>query len=209
MAGLTFELLKIFWDIVQTIVEHQKEYDYFFIGMAIYLLMWFVLFRRRFGRLFMIVEHEVIHALFALLTFNRVIEIKANILRGHMMHLSGGNWLLTTAPYFFSLLGVIIIGLIHIASPLYYTVLTGLLGYVVAHHLHTLSVMLSPNQPDIKEVGYPFALLFLPGANLLMLIVLLTQIPYDSIYLTPVIDYLYDLIIYYFEGLKAYIMNWL
>ncbi len=173
MAGLTFELLKIFWDIIQIIVEHQKEYDYFFIGMAIYLLMWFVLFRKRFGRLFMTIEHEFIHALFTFLSLNRILEIKASIVGGHMIHLSEGNWLVTISPYFFSLLGVVVIGLIHIATPSYYPILIGMLGYVVTHHIHTLMVMIRPTQTDLQRVGYPFSFLFLPGANLLMITAIL------------------------------------
>ncbi len=209
MALLTWELIGILWEMILAIKAEQEIADYFFMGMALYILVWFVLFRQRFGRMLMILEHEFIHALFSLLTFNRVVEIRANIVRGHILHLSGGNWLMTIAPYFFSLSGVVIIFLLQIASPQYYPILVGALGYVLTHHLHTLTVMLSPHQSDIKEVGYLFSILFLPSANLLMVIALLSQLPYDGIEFTEILEHLYALLIYYWETFKLYISNWL
>jgi len=214
VAGLTWELFKIFWNIIITIAQNQERYDYFFMGMGLYILTWFVLFPKREGKLLMILEHELTHAIFAILSFKKILGIFAHIHHGGLMsyvdkNQKHDNWLITISPYFFSILGMIVIALLHIATPSYYPILEGMLGYVVVHHLHTIVVMTSPKQRDIKKVGYLFASLFLPGANLMMLILFLTQIPNDGIDLTPVVAYLHDLVLYYMEILKAYIMNWL
>jgi hypothetical protein len=73
----------------------------------------------------------------------------------------------------------------------------GVVGYTLVHHIYNVTVTLHPKQSDITEVGLPFSILFLPSANLMMIIVMLTQIPNDSIYLQPVIDYLYYSLTFY------------
>lgn len=183
-------------------IEDFKIYQNFFIGMGAYFIIWFVLFRNRIGRLLLIFEHEITHTLFALLSLNKIIEIRAHMVGGYMTYRGtkgkrNGNWLIDVSPYFFSTLGVIVIGIIHISSPKYYPILMGVLGYTLVHHVYNVVISFHPKQTDIIEVGLPFSFLFLPSANLAMIIIILTQIPDDSIYLQTVIDYLYDSVIYY------------
>lgn len=199
-----FELGRIFLDIALSILQNQDAYGHFFIGMGCYLLMWFVLFRNKLGRLFTTLEHEITHSIFALLTFHKIKEIRAHFHYGGYILFSGGkgNWLMLIAPYFFSTLGVIVIGLIHLSSPEYYPVLVVLLGYSFLHHIHNTIVAIHPRQTDLQQVGFFFSFLFLPGANLLMLIVLLTQIPEDQIHLHTAMGYLYDLSDYYLHQVQ-------
>lgn len=117
------ELGRIFFNILITMVESSENYDNFFIGMGIYLLMWFILFRKKLGRWFAILEHELTHTIFAFLSFNKIVELRASIVGGHMAFLGGkskGNWLITISPYFFPTMAILVIGLIHLASPQYY-----------------------------------------------------------------------------------------
>ena len=199
---LFLELGTVFFKITFSMIEDFKIYQNFFIGMGAYFIIWFVLFRNRIGRLLLIFEHEITHTLFALLSLNKIIEIRAHMIGGYMTYRGtkgkrNGNWLIDVSPYFFSTLGVIVIGIIHISSPKYYPILMGVLGYTLVHHVYNVVISFHPKQTDIIEVGLPFSFLFLPSANLAMIIIILTQIPDDSIYLQTVIDYLYDSVIYY------------
>ena len=198
---LFLDLGVIFLKITYTIIEDFSKYKNFFIGMGAYFVIWFILFKNRIGRLLVIFEHEITHTIFALLSFNKIISIAAHNQFGGFMTFRGGktqgNWLIDISPYFFSTLGVIVIGIIHISSPTYYPILMGILGYTTIHHIYNVIVAFHPKQSDITKVGLPFSILFLPSANLMMIIVMLTQIPNDSIYLQPVIDYLYYSLTFY------------
>ena len=198
---LFLDLGIIFLKIVYTMIEDFYEYRNFFIGIGIYFITWFILFKNRIGRLLVVLEHEITHTIFALLSFNKIISIAAHTQFGGFMTFMGGktqgNWLIDVSPYFFSTFGIIVIGIIHISSPIYYPILMGIIGYSVIHHIYNVAVTFSLRQPDIIEAGIPFSILFLPSANLIMLIVMLTEIPNDSIYLQPVIDYLCYSLSYY------------
>ncbi len=196
------ELGRIFFNMLISMIEKQEQYDSFFIGMGIYLLMWFILFRNKIGRWFAVLEHELTHTIFAFLSFNKILELRAHFRGGYMVYHGGkskGNWLITISPYFFPTLAIVVIGLIHLASPQYYSVLIGLLGYSFVHHIHNTIVSIHPRQIDLQQVGYFFSFLFLPSANLAMMIIILSQIPNDSIYLQTAIDYLYDVSLYYID----------
>jgi len=195
---LSLELGMILLGIIYSMSEHFDRYSNFFVGMGIYAIMWFIIFRNRVGSMIAIMEHEFTHALFAVLSLNRLIALRVSIVDGVVYYAggkSGGNWLITISPYFFSTIGVIIIGLIHLANSSYYPVLIGSLGYILVHHIHNTLRAFDTRQSDIQKVGLPFAILFLPSANLAMIIVLLSQIPNDSIHLSTILDYLYRTII--------------
>lgn len=200
---LFLDLGTIFFKITYTIIEDFSKYQNFFIGMGTYFITWFILFKNRIGRLLVVLEHEITHSIFALLSFNKIVSIAAHNQLGGFMTFRGtvgrtqGNWLIDVSPYFFSTFGVIVIGIIHISSPRYYPILIGILGYTVVHHIYSVVVTFHPKQSDIVGVGLPFSILFLPSANLMMIIIMITQIPNDSIHLQPVIDYLYYSLIFY------------
>ncbi|NEW60932.1 hypothetical protein GSY74_06510 [Sulfurovum sp. bin170] len=205
---LFLELGTVFFKITYSMIEDFVVYQNFFIGMGAYFIIWFVLFRNRIGRLLLILEHEITHTIFALISFNKIIEIRAHMVGGYMRYMGTegrrqGNWLIDVSPYFFSTLGVAVIGIIHISSPTYYPILMGILGYTLVHHVYNVIISFHPRQSDIVEVGLPFSFLFLPSANLAMIIIMLTQIPGDKIYLGTVIDYLYDSATYYGDFLLS------
>lgn len=193
----------IFFKIIYTMIEDFYKYQNFFIGIGVYIITWFILFKNRIGRLLVVLEHEITHSIFALLSFNKIVSIAAHNQFGGFMTFRGtagrkqGNWLIDVSPYFFSTLGIIVIGVVHISSPTYYPILMGALGYTVVHHIYNVTVTFSSKQPDIIEAGVPFSILFLPSANIMMIIIMLTQIPNDSIHLQPAINYLYSSLTYY------------
>ena len=67
-----------------------------------YVVVWWCFFRRSRFTLILTLEHEITHALFAIVTFHRVTGLRATAFRGGQVRFVGeGNWLITVAPYFF------------------------------------------------------------------------------------------------------------
>lgn len=206
-ALLTYELLMMLVEVIEIIYNYKTFYKPLFIGMGVYFVLWFILFNNRQGNWFLTIEHEFTHTLFALLTFHKIVDFKAtDNMGGHMQYsgVGGGNWLITIAPYFFPTFSMFIVGLIYFSKSQYYPVLTMLLGYSIVYHIHSTYKETSSQQPDIQEVGVPFALLFLPSANIFSLITLLSFIPNDRIYFWRLSEHLSDYISVHFIDLIEY-----
>lgn len=63
-----------FLQVVRFIFAHKEYYRFFFIGLAVYWLVWYCLRGKNWGFLwFSTPEHEVTHALFAIASCNRVV----------------------------------------------------------------------------------------------------------------------------------------
>lgn len=212
MAFLTFELSTILYDIIQNINRYQSDYKYLFMGMGIYIFLWFMLFKRKRMNWFFTIEHELTHSLFAILTFHTILDFYATNGRGGFMRYvggaGGGNWLITIAPYFFPTFSMIIIGLIYFSQPKFYPLLVGLLGYSVVYHIHSTYKETEIKQPDIQNVGLPFSFLFLPSANLLAMIGILSAIPNDGIEFMRILDGLYYYLSYHFHSIIFYLTSY-
>ncbi len=192
---LTYELSIILYEITETIYTHQTFYKHLFIGMGSYIFLWIFIFSNIRGNWFLTIEHELTHTIFALLTFHKIVDFKASDSWGGYMQFSGagrGNWLITIAPYFFPTFSMIVILFIYLSQPKYHYILVGILGYSIIYHIHSTWNETSLKQPDIQEVGLPFALLFLPSANLLALIGILSAIPYDGINFSDILNRIYQ-----------------
>ena len=198
----SFLILKftiVLFAILLKMYQNPIIYKEFFMGMGIYILS-ILLFKNRRGNWFFTIEHELTHVLFALLTFHKIIDFKASDRNGgHILFsgVGGGNWLITISPYFFPTYSMIVIISIYFFEPRFYPFLVMLLGYSMLYHIHSTYYEISLNQPDIKEAGIIFSFLFLPGANLLALIMILSAIPNDNIKFFVIVDnfykYLYSL----------------
>lgn len=130
------------------------------------------------GSFLAIMEHELTHMLFALLTFHPPVSLDVNQNKGGYFAFKGkGNWLIAIAPYFFPTFGFVVM-LASIAyivmgekiPDMYWSVL----GVMVGYHLASSILEIHPKQTDFKVAGYLFTLLFLPGANLIVYGILLS-----------------------------------
>nr|QJR98256.1 hypothetical protein PlAlph_2610 [uncultured Alphaproteobacteria bacterium] len=116
-----------------------------------------------------IIAHELTHSFFAVLTFHKVkhIRVAEDNSGGSMGFVGEGNWLIIIAPYFFPLFCMVYM----IGASIYLKfmpmtwVVSVLFGYFVGYHVDTVASQIHDKQTDLKEVGYPFCFMFLPGAN--------------------------------------------
>ncbi|MDE0896383.1 MAG: M50 family metallopeptidase, partial [Planctomycetota bacterium] len=141
----------------------------FILGFAGYVLGWWLLFRRRgWGSALSTLEHELTHALFALLTFHRVKSIKTTWRQGGAMQFEGGgNWLILIAPYFVPTLSLAVLAVMFILDDGGARWLHIGLGATVSYHATSTWRETHREQTDLQEVGFLFAFLFLPAANVL------------------------------------------
>ena len=151
--GLTLEVLK-----------------WFFLPLVIMIVIW-LLIPGLGGSFLSILEHEVTHMLFAILTFHSPQDI--NVKRGfggNFIYTGRGNWLISIAPYFFPTSAALVIGaggfytLLGQIPPYSYWLI---LGLMTGYHLISTLDEIHLGQPDFKAAGYLFSLLFLPGINLI------------------------------------------
>lgn len=190
LASIPFIVPK-FFEIIQIMIHQKEKYYFILIGMSFYLLMWKTFFHNIANGWLATFEHELTHAIFALATFHKITAFKATRNNGgHVVYsgVSGGNWLITIAPYFFPTFSVVILIIMYWIPIQFYNTLLGIFGFSLAYHLHSTWSETHYKQTDLKEVGFTFAWLFLPTANILAGILLLSSVPHDNIYLKVVID---------------------
>lgn len=146
------------------------------IGAVIFTLIWLIFLSRR-ESFWSVVEHELTHAVFALLFFKKVRTLNADRHRGGLVRVEGGNFIIALAPYFFPFLSVIIIILKPIILSNYQWILNALLGFTLTFHLLYLLNEFHPSQPDLRENGFLFSLIVVTFFNLFFIGLSLASLP--------------------------------
>lgn len=204
--SLPFLVPKLF-QIIQIIIRHKEDYYPFFIGMGLYIVIWKIIFKNIGNGWFSTLEHELTHMLFAVATFHKITDLKASFTgNGHIQYsgAGGGNWMITISPYFFPTFPALVLGLMYLSKNQFNIFFLGLLGFSLFYHIHSTYRETHYGQSDLKEVGFSYAWIFLPSANILVLIVLLALIPNDRIYLEIVMNKFYE---YYLSYINIFINN--
>jgi len=149
-----------------------SRYLAFIAGAGGYILLARWLSRVRiFGTFFSTLEHELTHALVAVLTFHRVLSIRSSWRNGgHIRILGRGNWLITIAPYFLPTISVLLLPVVWFAP--FPTRFVILFAYGASWGYHAWSTVQESHrgQTDLKKVGWIFCWVFLPTANLVTMV---------------------------------------
>lgn len=143
----------------------------FALGVAAFVMLWKSWFEKRaLGNWAIQFEHEVTHLLFAWLTMHRVVGFRASLAKGsHVKIMGKGNWLITSAPYFFPTLAIIL-WVISWLLPIPFLPWASLvLGFAFGYHIISTWRETHVDQEDLKLLSWNFCWLFLPTANLIML----------------------------------------
>jgi hypothetical protein len=146
------------------------------IGAGAFSLTWFVFLSRK-ESFWSVVEHELTHAIFALMFFKKVRTINADRRRGGLVKVEGGNFVIALAPYFFPLLSVIIIAVKPLIFSTYQWLLNGLLGFTLMFHLLYLLNEFHPSQPDLQQTGFLFSTVVVLFLNLFFIGLSLASLP--------------------------------
>ncbi len=139
------------------------------VGAGAFLLVWLVAVLPKTSRHRLVtVEHELTHALLALVTLHRVSGLRATLAGGgHVGYAGRGNWLIAIGPFVMPTFTLAIIVVGHWVD--HSRVLVGVLGATLAWNV--VGNWASPHRHhgDHREAGTIFALLFVTCANLLVL----------------------------------------
>jgi hypothetical protein len=159
----------------------------FLSGAGGYLAVWYLLLRQRpLGGFIVVVEHELTHAIFAWLTFHRVVGFRASLRgRGHVRYLGRGNWLISIAPYFVPTLSLIAIAVLAFLPARHLAAGSAALGATLGYHVVSTWSETHRHQTDLREVGFFFSVVFLTPVNALVLGLILA-----TAYGVPAADYL-------------------
>jgi hypothetical protein len=150
------------------VVQGMRFLAPFLAGAALYLLLWLLVMRRIKVDFLSTLEHELTHCLFAWLTFNRVVGLRATLRNGGDTRYQGTpNWLIQTGPYFFPTVTIALMVVMRFIGPQHIALMYGLLGASIIYHLISTWAETHHRQTDLREAGLWFSLLFLPTANLL------------------------------------------
>ncbi|MDY6407776.1 MAG: hypothetical protein SPL08_03635 [Pseudomonadota bacterium] len=160
----------------------------FFLPVCLIIVLWFLVPKLS-GSFISILEHEVTHMLFAILTFHipQDITIKRGQ-GGYFSYFGRGNWLISLSPYFFPTSAAIVMmlggyyGIMGQTPPSGYWII---LGIMTGYHLISTMDEIHLDQTDFKEAGYLFTILFLPGINLITYGLLMAYVchGYDGLYM--------------------------
>ena len=199
-------------NVIVLIIKYKEFYYPLFIGGGLYFIIWIIFLRKLKENLFVAVaEHEITHALFAILTGKLITSfvVEDSLIFGKYGHISFqnkysyGNWIIVIAPYFFSTFNVVILGLIYLSKNQFFSILLGLFGFTLIYYIHSIWLSIHRWQSDLQEVGFPFVVLFLPGAILSFFIVSLALIPQDRIVLSVILNNFYKYHLEIFLMLKS------
>jgi len=152
----------------QQLFENLSPLIPFAVGGLVYFTFWIFLFSRKEG-IWSTIEHEIIHALFALVFFKKVHSLTAKRDVGGKVELSGGNFVISLAPYFFPLFTVIIIVIKPVIISAYQWIFNGLIGFTLMFHLNHLFREFHPSQPDIDRSGVIFSFIVVTFFNMFFL----------------------------------------
>lgn len=146
---------------------HYSGRDLIFIaaGFVSFIIIW-----RIFKRHLQVVctfEHELTHLLFGLLFLKRPHSFVVTRHDGGYVELSGGNFLITLAPYFFPTVSYCLLPLAYFVPPKFQPVFLAVMGTSLAFHFISTWGELHWRQTDLRKVGFLFSLFFLPVANLI------------------------------------------
>lgn len=128
----------------------------FIVGCVFYTILWIFVFSKR-EKFWSVVEHEMTHALFALIFFKKVHSFSASRIEGGKVEIEGENFMIALSPYFFPLLTVIIIVIKPSIISQYQWILNGLMGFTLTFHLVHLTREFHPYQPDLRKSGMIFS----------------------------------------------------
>ncbi|MBR7158116.1 MAG: hypothetical protein IKD08_00330 [Alphaproteobacteria bacterium] len=171
MAAGIFPLIQALMFYFERAVANWNDIAMFGIGFALMVACWIFLIRSR-NSVAATLEHEITHALFAMLTFHKVVNIEASLGSGggSMAFKGKGNWLITIAPYFFPTLALAIVltgGVVSALAGKPVSWLAVALGIAIGYHFLAVVFEIHREQTDLQKVGWLFSFLFIPGANLL------------------------------------------
>jgi len=133
-----------------------------------YFLIHFLLYKPVLSH---VMAHELTHALAAMLMGGKVTSIQASTSGGTTV-VNRSHIFISLAPYIFPFYTALTLAVYAIAAESFKIYFLGLIGFTYAFHLALTAWSLSHHQPDLKEGGVVFSLIFIFAGNMMVLMLL-------------------------------------
>jgi len=130
----------------------------FVIGVLAFTILWIFYLSGK-GHFWSTLEHELTHALFAILFLKKVHSISASRRKGGMISIEEGNAVIALSPYIFPLAPSIILIFLFLLPPPFELSLFFLLGFAYQFHLINLFEEFHLGQPDLQKAGIFFSII--------------------------------------------------
>ncbi len=154
----------------------RKSLFAFSIGFGVYCIIWIFFLRNR-ETFWSILEHELIHAVTAILFGKKIRSLKAHRSSGGSVIVEGGNIWIALAPYFLPLPALLAAFFLLFIQQNYLPYLQGLVGFLLGFHLFPLFKEFHLTQPDIQQTGIVLSLLLTITGNLFFTGVIIALLP--------------------------------
>ena len=137
------------------------------IGVLSYFLVWNVWLRHSNLTWLSTLEHELVHAIFALLTGNRPVSLRVTLRSGGLFQYRGSpNFLIAVSPYFTPLGTIVVLAATAFVTVKYLWFRYAAVGVTLGFHVTSTLNEVHAGQTDLRDdTGLLFAFLFLPTAN--------------------------------------------
>ena len=169
---LVFFGLALFKIVIQTI-SHIKLYQYAGIGVALYVVMFFVLGKKIISG-FDTFVHELAHAIVATMLFRKVQSFWVTAREGGEIRYSGNSsFIITLAPYSFPFFTLFFIFIKYFIDSNYIWIFDILIGLTFAFHYHSYYLQTRVHQTDLKKYGYVFSYIYIFAVNFFVIAVVL------------------------------------
>lgn len=169
---LVFFGLALFKIVIQTI-SHIKLYQYAGIGVALYVVMFFVLGKKIISG-FDTFVHELAHAIVATMLFRKVQSFWVTAREGGEIRYSGNSsFIITLAPYSFPFFTLFFIFIKYFIDSNYIWIFDILIGLTFAFHYHSYYLQTRVHQTDLKKYGYVFSYIYIFTVNFFVIAVVL------------------------------------
>jgi hypothetical protein len=153
LLWMVWPMLCASWAVMTHLLTHAEAHRGLVIGLVIGgVWVWGLKAGRELRYFLHVLEHELTHALFAVLTLHRVESLHATRGEGGYLQASGqGNWLITLSPYFFPTWCVLPLLLVTMAKPTWRPWAEGLLGLALVLHIEGSRREFHPQQTDLRK----------------------------------------------------------
>jgi hypothetical protein len=163
-AGLSCALVEGFAHAVSL----GRHMPWFLGGFGLYFLLHLFFYRPLLSH---ILAHELTHALAALLMGGRVTAVHATTSGGSTL-INKSHWFISLAPYVFPFYSAIVLGVWALSAASFKPALSAVVGFLYAYHWTLTVYTLAHPQPDLKEAGVWFSLIFIFTGNMMVLMAL-------------------------------------
>lgn len=177
MMALAVSYVPVFLEFIGILISHYSLLFSFLVGAAAFAFLYIVFARKKDG-MWSTFEHEMTHAIVALLLFTKVRSLAAgeqadrNGRLGVVYHDGVGplrNILISLAPYFMPTYCLLVMLVMPFASGDGLIVLRGILGFAFGYHIWSTWNEYGYYQTDITSNGKFFSTVFIACANFILI----------------------------------------